>query len=271
MQHIELNKNGNAIDKVAFIFVLTKPFNDISINEIITLYQNDREMVETRLPRMQLQNAITIQVGNQTSTPFPVQSASIGGVLFDRLMTNGQQEWFANFANNTIIIGSEQYSRWDQIWSEALEFLKFFLPALNEYEIKEIGIEYIDRFNIKSPELNWKQELFCKDSNLLPKYIWDISDYWHVHQGYFTNIDNKQLNNVNINYFKDEMKQINNVVIQSHHKILLQNVLSLNDVSSLSDINIYMQKNHEDNKRVMCDLLSLELCNEINLKCESYG
>jgi uncharacterized protein (TIGR04255 family) len=264
MNNIVLNKNGNAIEKVAFIFVLSAPLDDNSIKNIISLYQNNRQMVEEDLPRMQPQNAITFQFGDQA----PMSSQNLGGVIFDRLLANGKQEWFVNFSNNFIVIGSNKYTRWEEIWTKAQEYLTFFIPALAQYEILEIGIEYIDEFEIKDPMQEWKKELFRLDSTLLPAYIWSLDDFWHVHQGYFKNAEYRKLNNVNINYLKDELSNLNKVIIQTHHKIILNEPISLNDGSGASAINDSMQSNHNDNKKVMCDLLSSETCKELSLKCD---
>lgn len=268
MGNIILQNSNNAIEKVAFIFVLSAQINDTVIKKVIANYQNSPEMI-AKLPRCQPQNMISFQIGGMIEQPQHIHSPMMNGVIFDTLLPDGRQKWFVNLANNFLTIGCSDYTRWDEVWATVKEYLDFFMPALEGNNIQEIGIEYIDEFRISDILQDWKKELFRKETDFIPNHIWAKDDFWHIHQGYFLNHEHKILNNINMNYFSDD-KMSHKVVIQTHHKTTCTNLIHItNNVSDvICAIEPIIEQNHLLNKEVMCNLLSSEICKRIQLECE---
>lgn len=269
MKNIILQNSNNAIEKVAFVFVLSEQINDIVIKNLITNYQNSPNMI-AKLPRCLPQNMISFQIGGMIEQPQHVQSPMMNGVIFDTLLPNGRQEWFVNLANNFLTIGCSDYTRWDEVWVTAKEYINFFMPALEGNSIQEIGIEYIDEFRISDISQDWKKELFREENDFIPSHIWSKDDFWHIHQGYYLNHKHKILNNININYFLDEQMR-HKVVIQTHHKTTCSDLIPIsNDSSDVTRaIEPIIKQNHLLNKEVMCNLLSSEICTMIHLECKN--
>jgi len=267
MKNIILQNSNNAIEKVAFIFVLSAQINDIVIKNVITNYQNTPDMI-AKLPRCQPQNMISFQIGPMAEQQPHMQSPMMNGVIFDTLLPDGRQKWFVNLSNNFLTIGCSAYTRWPEIWATAKEYIDFFMPVLEGNSIQEIGIEYIDEFGISDISQDWKKELFREGNNFIPNHIWSRDDFWHIHQGYFLNHEHKILNNINMNYFLDE-KMSPKVVIQTHHKTTCSDLIPItNDTSDvISAIEPIIEQNHLLNKEVMCNLLSSEICKRIQLEC----
>ncbi|MDD5400610.1 MAG: TIGR04255 family protein [Sulfurimonas sp.] len=268
MKNIILQNSNNAIEKVAFIFVLSAQINDTVIKNVITNYQNAPDMI-AKLPRCQPQNMISFQIGGMIEQPQHIHSPMVNGVIFDTLLPDGRQKWFVNLANNFLTIGCSDYTRWDEVWATAKEYIDFFMPSLEGNNIQEIGIEYIDEFKISDASKDWKKELFRENNDFIPNHIWSKDDFWHIHQGYYLNHEHKNLNNINMNYFLDE-KMSPKVVIQTHHKTTCSNLIPVSTNSSdvISAIEPIIEQNHLLNKEVMCNLLSSEICTRIQLECK---
>jgi len=269
MKNIILQNSNNAIEKVAFIFVLSAQINDTVIKNIITNYQNNPDMI-AKLRRCQPQNMISFQIGSgMLEQPQHIHSPMMNGVIFDTLLPDGRQKWFVNLANNFLTIGSSDYTRWDEVWATVKEYIDFFMPALEGNNIQEIGIEYIDEFGISDATKDWKKELFREGNDFIPNHIWSKNDFWHIHQGYFLNHEHKILNNINMNYFLDD-KMSPKVVIQTHHKTTCSNLIPIsnNTLDVMSVIEPIIEQNHLLNKKIMCNLLSAEICKRIDLECK---
>lgn len=266
MDNIILRNSDNAIEKVAFIFVLSQPINDTVIKSAIANYQASPELM-AELPRCQPQNLISFQFGPMVEHQMP--PPMMNGVIFDSLLPDGRQAWFVNISNNFLTIGCSAYTRWDEVWGKTKNYLNFFMPTLVGNNFLEIAMEYIDEFKILDTSLDWKKELFRQQNDFIPSYIWGLDDFWHIHQGYFLNKDHKILNNINMNYLVDE-KLSSKVVIQTHHKTTCSQPIDLDrEISDvINEIEPIIEQIHNLNKKVFCNLLSPEICEKIHLDCE---
>jgi len=268
MNNINTQNSNNAIEKVAFVFVLSTSTNDVIIKKLITNYQNTPEMI-AKLPRCQPQNMISFQIGVTLEQSQHTHSPMMNGVVFDTLLPDGRQKWFVNLSNNFLTIGCSAYTRWDEVWTTVKEYLSFFLPVLEGNSIQEIGIEYIDEFKISDASKDWKKELFRENNDFIPNHIWAKDDFWHIHQGYFLNHEHKILNNINMNYFLDEL-MCHKVIIQTHHKTVCSDFIQVsnNPLDVIASIEPIIEQNHLLNKDIMCKLLSSEICERIQLECQ---
>lgn len=267
MNNILPCNDKNSIDKVAFILTFLEPINDSMINQAINLHQTNRKIFD-ELPRMQLQNTLTLQVGEQVQFT-PNSPLALGGVIFDKVLPDGKSEWFINISNGSIIIGNGKYTRWDNIWEQAKNYILAFSSIFQGLTLASVSIEYVDIFTINTPTGNqWKNELFNQNSKLLPKSIWELDDFWHVHQGHFINKTYKILNNINVNYSREDFGQQYKVVLSTQHRAILNSPITLSEDDTLvKEVEIYMQANHLLNKEVLCDLLSTDMCDKLNLRC----
>lgn len=265
MNNIQFQNGNNAVERVAFIFILSEPINNMVVKNVITNYQNAPDMI-TKLPRCQPQNTINFQIGGMMEQPQNMLPM-VNGVIFDSLLPDGRQKWFVNLANNFLTIGCSDYVRWDNVWREVKEYINFFMPALEGNSIQEIGIEYIDEFKISDISKDWKKELFRENNDFIPNHIWSKNDFWHIHQGYFESDEHKNLNNVNINYFLDEKKN-HKVVVQTHHKTTCSSLIQVSTdlAGAMSLIEPIVEQNHILNKEIMYNLLSSEICKRMKLE-----
>lgn len=260
MSSITFCRENNAIDRVAFMFVLSKNFSQEEITSVKELY-NSNSTLSGELPRIQVQNSVMIQIGDNSNIS---QGPNVGGLILDRMLENGKQEWFVSIVNNIIVIGSSKYTRWAEMWGRATEYLNIFMPLFNN-SITEIAIEYIDEFIIENQKEKWKEELFNIENDFLPKNIFSIDSFWHIHQGYFTSESQKQLNNINLNYLKDDLSLKNKLIIQTHHKLTLDDPVDTNSyVHALVDK--HMSMNHKINKDILVNLLSKSICERLDLR-----
>ena len=86
------------------------------------------------------------------------------------------------------LFATTRYKRWDGFKSKSLDLLSDSLDgALSVVNLANLKLEYWDRFNFDGPLADVKyNSLLRSDCNLLPQFIFQTSELWHSHVGYFT-------------------------------------------------------------------------------------
>lgn len=265
MSHVKPSNEQNAIKVVAFALEFIEEIEEALIHEVITLYQSNNKLKET-LPRKELHQSVTIQLGSpQQATPKPV-----GGITFDYLSPDGTQKWALSLTTNALIISCAEYTRWEKIWLQAKEYFSLILPLLSKKHFSLVALEYIDEFIIESdsPPNEWKKKLFKEDSKYIPANIYETKNLWHSHHGFISNEvddDVNTIHNINIDHIQEQNLE-NKIIIRTLHKSQFLQP-KLYDADFLNKIvEKIFNKSHDENKEIMGDLLSAEMCSEINLK-----
>jgi len=262
--------HSNAIKNVAFIFMLSNKISQETFKNILAKYEASGE-IKKKLPRKQNLNVVAVEINSSGGVESKVHNMpELGSVSFSSWTPSGEQEWALNINDRLISINCGVYSRWDAVWREAREILSFFIEDICSYIVKEVAIEYVDEFAIDSSlsAAEWQKKLFATDSKFLPSNIFEMEDFWHVHQGYFINRNTQKiLNNININCMPDAIGAVaKKVLIQTQHKVALLDNLPLTTSFIDTDIERYMQDMHLLNKETIGGLLTKEMCNKIGLK-----
>jgi len=258
------NRN-NAIKIAAIAIEFSDVFKESDYQNAISLYHKDKELV-TELPRKQLQEAVTFQV----NSPQAFQNQALGGVIFDRLAPNGLQEWAITMRHNSFIITCSEYSRWDEIWLKAKSFIEKFTIIIKDMNVSAAGIEYVDEFYINEEDPTWKEFLFKTNNKYLPSNINELNDLWHSHHGYFSNEgylnELRTLTKIETDYVPEESDiGKTKISIKSHHRSELQNLQTTTDFISTGTFESMVVGNHVMNKRIMVDLLSDNILEQISL------
>lgn len=261
----------HAIQTVIFAVEFNAPLDTATFREISLLHPKIKDL----LPRKQEQKAVVVNI-SPTSTNTPVRTASpeIGGVVFDRLAPDGQQQWALSVQPNLVSVTCTEYKSWAEVWKKAEAFLSLALPIIYKSRVVTvIGLQYIDKFiweGTKS-ELN-VSELFRQDSPYVVPNAYSVAGPWHSHHGYFVGKGQPQdynlLNNINIDVLEEEGARL--ARITTTHRSQLQTPISthvsaVEAEQSANTIDAYMQEMHKENKAILSKLLTDEMCERIKL------
>lgn len=256
-------KAENAIKVVAFLFVFSRSFSVGEIEAIKSLHEGDRD----EMPVINDIRSVKIQVGNQPAFNQAVPSEVVG-ITFSKITPSAKVLWSFTIQDNICIIRCEDYTRWDEVYSQAVSYIQRFIARNDENNILEtIGLEYLDQFKIDSNVTDWSKELFRENSKYIPKYIIDINDYWHSHTGFFRDglsSSNKILNRLNIDYVYESGRVIN-MLMQHHLNVLGDSV----EIINLERIKSLFEELHDLNKEMLCSLLTNDVLSLIKLECKA--
>ncbi len=268
MQIIPYNENKhNAIKGVAFAIEFTDPINDKQLDELIKIYNSD-ESLNKLLPRFQEAEQVVVQVSGPSQNS---QKPTRSGVMFDSIKENGEVNWAVVPSGLNLVIQCNDYSRWDEVWGKAKEYIYKLSPALKECTVKRVGLEYMDKFFILDKEMGWADKLFKKESDFIARNIFKIDDLWHSHHGFFEkNSNNEQtLTRINIDHVSDSQNKDNLeefcVEIRTHHSTSI-NTVPLKEICATNALEEEMLSHHQKNKDVLKNLLIEDVLKEIGLK-----
>lgn len=255
----------NAIKIAAFAFALQPESITHDILEHIQNHYNNQQFSDYN--NLVPHNSIVV---NFTESNQKITSDALGGLSLLKVDGLGNKIWEIVIDKDAIIATCYRYTRWNEIFEQAKNYIKEILNLINK-ELKIIGLtlEYIDEFTVLDHSNNsWKEELFLENTKYLPSHIFEISNPWHSHHGFFFNgrdpLNQKILINLNIEYVITN-QSIYNLVIRSQQRSLLNSAVDFNETAMDTSINTAMVENHEINKNLLRDLLSEAALQSINL------
>jgi len=261
------NQN-HAIKSMAFALEFSMELEPAVFAELATLHPN----FSNELPRIEIPKIIKVNLDSAQIGGSP-QSTDIGGVIFDRLMPDGRQELALHIRPDNISFRCTTYSRWADMWQRANRVLQFVLPTIIKYtNIKAIGLQYVDRFIYEGSPNDFRADmLFQNDTKYLAPSVFELSNLWHSHHGYFKNEtephDYTLHDNINVGVNDENNRRF--VDIDCTHRAMLtepSDVIDTSLVDNNENLYTYMNALHEINKDILRDLLKDDVKEVINLR-----
>lgn len=262
----------HAIKTVSFGLEWQQPLQE----DLLVLLKALHGRVRDRLPRVIQHQEIGFQIVVSPSPPTPEAppKPQLAGLTFDALQPNGEPEWSLAIQRNFLAVNCHVYSRWNEIWPKAKEFLSPFVPVLaRECGISVIGLQYVDQFRVLDVAEEFRaDDLFRADSPFLPKHVFELDDLWHSHHGYFQTMTepsaHRQLNHVDIDVVNANEERL--VQITTAHRALLDQAAvdgaALLDDKKSGALHHYMIALHRLNKKLLRQLLAEAMCERISLR-----
>lgn len=256
------HKGDHAIQNVAFGMEWEGVLPPQAISEI------DRALVEASLELGQRKDVTTLRVN---MTPDGTQATQdVSGFVYERKQ-GGIVARSCQLNPNLFLVTNNNYTRWDNVWSDARKILETVLPVVSNYKnVTALGLQYIDLFVWKGvPEQIPLKEIFSATGQVLPILALENKSLWHVHQGAYTDmplpIPCRRLDNYNVDIVDiDAFRCIQ--ILSGHRAVFSTAQPAGNLVSSAStSADSVMTALHKQNKDFLNKLLSTEVCKLINL------
>ncbi|GAA6167851.1 hypothetical protein [Sessilibacter corallicola] len=273
-------RQDNAIDEIAFAVHFKLPLaGEQLLKDLIDLATE----VSDLLPHYEITNSLTLQLNAQQSTN--QTSTKPSGIVCYKKSEHvaNRQEWTLRVDGNRIVVACSEYSSWGKVSSQAKELL---FKALRKIDVKsnpvvEAVLQCVDKFEATDTNAT-AIDIFNADSAYLTKHVIENGgSSWHIHQGWFKDIDEiqaKLLNNLNINTYNKQYsekeiivqgKTINETIVS--HLIRIQHTGNpeLSNIEELTADDGYLAKAfdaaHDLNKEAIRDLLNNAMLDKIGL------
>jgi len=221
---------NNAIQNVVFAIEWAEQLETSELHIIRGLHESpvNREFRKT-FPQVQEPRMLMIKI-NQDSAGQSVRSNNVdelGGVNFVRPSVNtvGAASKALNVSRQSCMAVISEYTRWDLVWLEVRNWLILVMPTiLKKRPVTTFGLQYTDVFQWKAdPASLVVSEVLSKNSDYLPKNVFDSKSLWHSHHGFLKKeqapIPHDLLENVNVNMLENNGQR--SIQIVTSHRVTL--------------------------------------------------
>jgi|GEM_PF-2534040 len=273
-------RQNNAIDEMAFAVQFKLP---LAGEQFLKSFIDLATEVSDVLPKYEITNSVTFQLNaQQGSNQASHKPSGIVCYKMSQYVPN-RQEWTLRVDNNRIVVACSEYSSWNKVSGQAKKLL---FKALSKIDIQvnpivEVVLQCVDKFETSDTDAI-ATDVFNENSVYLTKHVIENGgSSWHIHQGWFKNIDSiqaKLLNNLNINTHKTQHIE-NGIVLQGQtiNEIIVSHLVrvqrtdnpELSNMTELTTDDGYLAKAfdaaHDLNKKAIRDLLNNAMLDKIGL------
>jgi len=250
----------NAVKVIAFAINFEQEIALINITELIDKLKENQK-IKDNFNEEKIQTVVSMTF-NQDG--IPNQKNSIGGIVFNK-KEEDKILWTLIVNKDSVIVTCRDYSRWDTISTQALDYIDIVLNEIDSINISQLTLEYLDEFEILQIKSDWKRSLFKNDCEYITPNIYQLDDFWHISQGYFiklSDIDEKILDTIDINYFADETDNLKHKVnMRMQHKLLYNASISYNK----ENISNCFNKIHIHSKDIFFKIVDSKITNKFNI------
>lgn len=175
-----------------------------------------------------------------------------------------------------VLISINNYSR----WKDLVDDLRSYLPTLlgsfsSKRSISAIGLQYVDAFEWEADrsELDLAN-VFRSDSPYLVPNAFRTAANWHCHHGLFNEVSEpikyRRLDNINVS--REDQDALHVLQILTSHQALLTGAPLWRWAEAKLDLTLaVLQQLHDENKRVLGELLTADVQKMINLNPTDGG
>lgn len=262
--HVIATRSTHAVQAAMFVLELPAPIPTEIIQKASQHYENTLTLKEF-FPIKAENRGMLINI---THEAFDVnQSDGINGITLQRVGIDGIPEYIFSMQDNQIAFTCNKYTRWKEISPIAIDFLNQFSSFVCPVPgIAVIALQYVDEFLVTGNLPEYRSSiLFNTKTKRLPTTIFDGSDFWHNHAGWFETNENKEriLNNLNISYHPQQPDRNAVQIVTAHKEILKTPILDHSALRNLMTSSF--ESLHTMNKEMFKEFLNTETLNSIGL------
>jgi hypothetical protein len=191
-------RTNNAIDHISFILTFAKDFDESTVEKLLGMSGGIGKLTE-------YETVYSIAMVMDRNLPRQPTSKPLGITLIKRSLdpeeTEGKPEWLLRAASNSINVTCSLYTNWAEIFDIASGYIFQTLENVDTQQnpVVEFAIHTEDIFKLDDLVEYDLGDVFNLDSDYLTKKVTNNNLLWHVHQGWFDEIQNLTiLNNLNI-------------------------------------------------------------------------
>lgn len=268
MNEIQTARPNHAIEIMAIGLDFSHAIDNQLLGKLVSLYDDD-PVLQAHLPKKQNVRALSVNIRvDEQDISTDDASESIGGCDFYSTDDNGNISWSVSVRQNFIACNCRAYDRWDEVKAVTLQLLTPFIQVLQSenIEISSIGLQYLDVLHISEASFpSFNTAIFSQGSKHLAKSIFENEGVWHAHNGWFEIEDGQKrfLNSFDLDVVEVEGHEKCQVRLNGHHKYIATSSTEL-----YANITKTLDALHEKNKKLLCDVLSRNVLDMINLVCE---
>ncbi len=262
--HVIAARSTHAVQAAMFVLELPAPIPTEIIQKASLHYENTTALKEF-FPIKAENRGMLINISQDT---VGVNSTDgISGITLQRMGADGIPEYVFSMQDNQLAFTCNKYTRWKEISPKAIDFLNQFSSFVCPVPgIAVIALQYVDEFLVTGNLPEYRSSiLFNAKSARLPATIFNGSDFWHNHAGWFDTNQNEErvLNNLNVSYYPQQPDKNAVQIVSAHKEILKTPLLEHNALRGLMTNSF--KTLHDMNKEMFKEFLNRQTLDSIGL------
>jgi len=269
MATFEPIRTPNAIDQAVFVIKLACNIGTSALNSLESLKEKLPEDFDS-FEEVSLAGVVVTSSGvsSQDKRAIGIECRTVVKNQ-DHALVNERSDWMLRIVENSIQVNCLSYMGWEQTRDYASLLLSIVFECLPEDEIviAEISYQVNDTFvvtgEVDTDKLDYSQ-LFVH-SMYLTENVWERGSLWHVNSGWFDKLEEAPtLNVLNISARKNVSGSVKQVSLIEHLQRYSPNK-PVDAIENKTFLEGVFQKLHDENKKVVRDLLTTEVQKRIGL------
>jgi uncharacterized protein (TIGR04255 family) len=267
LEHLRPAGGKHAIEEVVFeINLATEPPLQVQKYESIL-----SDLLKDDLPKFENKILTGIHVTDDTVrkeepelTGFALHSFKKDGSVQFRLHSmKGPPE-----GQSWVAINILEYSRWNKIKPKALRWLEAILEVQEDLVANGITLNYIDRFYWDSEDPFPADDVFqFKESNYVPTALQDNQIGWSSRLSFAHKEDGfTQTDTVAVAHEFNQVHNFSRATVSMPLRVVFNEARTYAELFSEGSVNELFDKLHNDNKRILADILKPEIQDMIELE-----
>lgn len=264
-----VTKSGeHAIVEVVFGFRLSRPWSTADLEKLAANHVNWK----AKLPKISRHEFQQIMIGEGVKQAISLPGGP--GISFEKYQPNGDLAWRLRCEGDSIYVNCLEYSRWSQIWPETSNIMKdvFEVIGIEKVSIAGTLLQYIDVFDWDSSPSEYNVfQLLNRNSDFIPESVNNYGLAWHLHQGWFTQLNEplpgRLLHKAHFDALPQNEAGIPTVRLDTLLRYDFDGVTSSKNFSGESSLldQVFVEM-HKKHKTLLLDFLNKEMCVKIGLR-----
>ncbi|MBP9637309.1 MAG: TIGR04255 family protein [Bacteroidaceae bacterium] len=254
-------QDNHAIKEVVLSFTITPQIVNPNqyaalLNEGEPLYNRYHKFEPVKL------REVKVETGLNATTYDSIKDAGFKMIAFRNGCTSEVIQGLSQPRKSLLTFNTVNYEGWQKFSNDSIDAAKIIAEFQPIYTVQAFSLMFIDEFYFKNDTDYKPHLLFNLESRNLPKGIAD-SDFVDYNFNLHRHYENKNfLENVSIKVFNEEGKK--SIRITENITFVISPT-PLVSILKDSDLRIYLDFIHDENKKTLKDILAPEISNIIKL------
>ena len=178
-------RDGSSVAHVIVGLIFASPPEPEAIRRALPLHEV-HDVLRERYPRRQQRRAATVAVNADEGVVDEVGPSELAGFSFDFVNPDGNVRRALGCTEQSLRVVRVDRSNLDQVQAEAFEEFDIVLHVLGQ-GVRNLVLERLDRFVWSGSRTEFRAaHVFRPDTRWLTPNIFDATDMWHTHHGFFS-------------------------------------------------------------------------------------
>ncbi len=230
-----------------------------------------KDELSEELPKYETTKAVFAEMNSNSMS---VQQVPVAGFTFEKYKANGSLEYRLHAQNQPpgqgswVAVNLMSYSNWSEMADKAINWMQLIAKIQPGLQVKGITLNFINQFNWNSKDLFPTNLVFnTSQSSYIPARLQDDLEDWSCQLSSAKTYEHfRQIENMNIALQTNVQNGFKRAQIAMPLSLEFLSPCSYDELFDGDELLGLYSKLHDDNKQILSDVLTDDICEMIALK-----